>query len=456
MRFKIIVPNLVIFFITGLFLSLFLLNLFNSESYTGSLPDIFLWLVIPVLLTALSLSAFRLSADGRLALANAFFAFVAAVYGAEWYLTVTLNGADADKKSKFETIQDLRAEGIDAYPALRALSLMGDNGKGEVVSDLKNGDARLLTLGSIPEKTVVACNESGRWLIYKSDKYGFNNPPEAWDDRPLRIGMIGDSFTHGSCVAPDKNMAAVLSEKFGRVVNLGISGNGPLLELASLKEYLAPLAPKTVLWFFYEGNDITENMPFERKSTLLKSYVDDDGFSQGLMARNSEIKDYLKHYLDEHMMKVIRQMNEFDPYETFLDLLRVTNLRGRLGLGIVSIGAFEGGKDEDYRMFRAVLSKAKTLVESWGGQFYFVYLPESDRYFSNFSRNRIREQIHRRTLKTVFSLGIETIDISRTFAAAPDARRFFYYPGSHYNEEGYKVAAQAVGQALEKVLTTEK
>ncbi|OHC78504.1 MAG: hypothetical protein A3G18_13025 [Rhodospirillales bacterium RIFCSPLOWO2_12_FULL_58_28] len=445
MRFKIIVPNLVIFFITGLFISLFLLNLFNYEFYTDSLFDIFICLVVPVLLAALSLFAFRLSEDGRLALANAFFAFVVAVYGAELFLTVTLKKSETIKGSKLGIIHDLRGEGIDAYPAMRALSLLAEDKNGEVVSDLKDGDAQLLPLGGLPDKTTVACNESGQWMIYKSDKYGFNNPPEAWDDRPLKIGMVGDSFTHGNCVKQYKNMAAVLSEKFGRVVNTGISGNGPLLELAALREYLAPLTPETVIWSFYEGNDITENMPFERKSRLLRSYVDDDSFSQGLMARNDEIADHLKQYLDKQMAEVIYRMNEIEPYK---DFLQINSLRGRLGLGVVSIGVFEGGKDEDYKMLRAVLLKAKTLVESWGGRFYFVYLPESDRYFGGFSRNRIREKIHSRTLETVSELGIEAIDITKTFAAAPDARRFFYYPGSHYNDEGYKTAAHAIGEAL--------
>ncbi|HEC14483.1 MAG TPA: SGNH/GDSL hydrolase family protein [Rhodospirillales bacterium] len=449
MRLKTIIPNLVIVFIAGVFVSFLLLNISNKKYYTDSGVDIFIHFILPVLLVLLALSALRLSQDSRLVIANVFFAFVMAVYGAEWYLTATLEssktGADGgvgDTRSKIQVIEDLRAKGVNAYPAMRALSLLVDGDDGQVTSDLQSGGAPLLPLGGIAEKTVVSCNESGRWMIYRTDRHGFNNPPQAWDSSPLQIGMIGDSFTHGNCVPPEKNMAAVLRKRFGGVVNLGISGNGPLIELGALKEYLVPLKPQTVLWFFFEGNDITENTPYERRSPLLMSYLLNDGFSQNLMARAGEISNLYKGYLDKYMVKAINRT--VTPYVKFMDFLQIYNLRRRLGLNIVSLGVFEGATEEDYKLFAAVLKKAKTLVESWGGRFYFVYLPESDRYFGVTPNNRIRERIHSRMMEMVSGLEIERIDVSEVFAAAPDARTYFFFPGSHYNERGYEAAANAV------------
>ena len=36
-------------------------------------------------------------------------------------------------------------------------------------------------------------------------------------------------------------------------LNLGMVNNGPLAALATLKEYVPPLKPAIVLWFYFEG-----------------------------------------------------------------------------------------------------------------------------------------------------------------------------------------------------------
>ena len=156
MRLKIIIPNLVIIFIAGVFLAFLFLNISNLKYYTDSNGDIFLRFVLPVLLAMLTLWGLRLSEDNRLVVANVFFAFVIAVYGAEGYLTVALekgkvsaDGGEGDHRSKIQVIQDLRGEGVDAYPAMRALSLLVNGSNGDVVSDLKSGEQQLLPLGSL-------------------------------------------------------------------------------------------------------------------------------------------------------------------------------------------------------------------------------------------------------------------------------------------------------------------
>ena len=42
-------------------------------------------------------------------------------------------------------------------------------------------------------------NESGYYSIYKSDRYGFNNPDYVWDKNEIDLVIIGDSFAHGAC-----------------------------------------------------------------------------------------------------------------------------------------------------------------------------------------------------------------------------------------------------------------
>ena len=60
-----------------------------------------------------------------------------------------------------------------------------------------------------------------------------------------------------------------------------------MFELATLEEYLQPLHPKIVLWFYYEGNDLID-LQKERKNKLLMRYLNGN-FSQNLIALQSEI-----------------------------------------------------------------------------------------------------------------------------------------------------------------------
>ena len=68
--------------------------------------------------------------------------------------------------------------------------------------------------------------------------------------------LIGDSFTHGSCVNRPNDISSVLRNLSNKsVLNLGMSGNEPLIEYATLREYLNTNIKK-VLWIYYEGNDL--------------------------------------------------------------------------------------------------------------------------------------------------------------------------------------------------------
>ena len=81
------------------------------------------------------------------------------------------------------------------------------------------------------------CNESGEWIIYKSDRYGFNNNDVIWDDNKFNNFILGDSFAYGACVKQDEFISGQLTKKGFKSANLAYSGNGPLYMLGSLKEY---------------------------------------------------------------------------------------------------------------------------------------------------------------------------------------------------------------------------
>ena len=96
----------------------------------------------------------------------------------------------------------------------------------------------IFPLSGISNSVTINCNENGYYSIYQSDRYGFNNPDSEWDSIENEYLIIGDSFAHGACVNRPNDIASNLRNLSDKsVLNLGFTGNGPLIEYATLREY---------------------------------------------------------------------------------------------------------------------------------------------------------------------------------------------------------------------------
>src|SRR5690606_15968960 len=90
------------------------------------------------------------------------------------------------------------------------------------------------------------------------------------DLESAEIVVIGDSYMEGYFTPAEQLITTRLSERQGKsVANLGHSGYGPQQELTVLRRYGFPLAPKTVIWAFFEGNDVSDAESYEER--VLKS-----------------------------------------------------------------------------------------------------------------------------------------------------------------------------------------
>ena len=54
-------------------------------------------------------------------------------------------------------------------------------------------------LSSISNVQTINCNENGYFSKYVSDRYGFNNPDEVWENKKTDYLIIGDSFARSVC-----------------------------------------------------------------------------------------------------------------------------------------------------------------------------------------------------------------------------------------------------------------
>jgi hypothetical protein len=447
---------------------LLLFYAFYDYGWTGTKQfatpaGIIAYYIVPATVAVLFCGFFRFSRDYKINLAVLSLSTALSIYGAELFLALSKSneteataklarqfGVDFDTREPLAVVHDFRQRGVEAVPYVIPRGLLIDGTDASIRSVIRINETEVLPLAGISNKVTIMCNENGAYTIYDSDEHGFHNPAGIWRRDHIDIAAIGDSFTHGACVPSDRNFVSLIRQHFPATLNLGIGGNGPLLELASLKEYLPHVKPQLVLWFYFERNDLSE-LKREAKSSLLMSYMKGD-FKQGLVGRQSEIDKVLREYVQEQELIEIKRREAARQRNTLLDpraigaIIKLSALREKIGL-------VYGRDDQDVDssvgvveldMFRSILVEAKAAVEAWNGQLYFVYLPQWARY----SRPQLVSKNRDAVLRLVKDLDIPAIDIHPAFQVADPLSLFPFRQFGHYNEKGHRLVAETVLQSL--------
>ena len=148
-------------------------------------------------------------------------------------------------------------------------------------------EQKILPLSGYENSTIILClDEKNKPVIYLSDKYGFNNSINKKND----FLLIGDSYVQGMCVHNKDNLNSQF-KKFSLTTNsLGVGGNGPLIELATFKEYKDYYNYNSVILFITPNNDYYD-LSREIKNNILLNYLNQETFTQNLNNdKNKEIK----------------------------------------------------------------------------------------------------------------------------------------------------------------------
>jgi PAS domain S-box-containing protein len=361
-------------------------------------------------------------------------------------------GVEFDTREGFEVIADLRDRGIDVVPYVSPGNhLLKQQPDGTLESAIKVDGNDLIPLSGIANKITLLCNENGSYVTYESDEQGFNNPHGLWRSGRIDIAALGDSFTHGFCVPPEKNFVALIRQRHPETINLGMAGNGPLLMLAALSEYLPQYRPKTVLWFYYEQNDLTD-LQTEKKSPLLLRYLEDN-YNQGLATRQNSIDQLLMAEIERQRdlrkeMRLEREEKDRKIVQEFARFARLSAVRTRLG----ATGA-DPKPSHDLELFLNILAAASSRVSAWGGKLYFVYLPTWGRY-ANILDPASEERT--RVLSSVRALGVSIIDLHPVFAVQSDPLALFpFRQYGHYNEKGHELVAEKVLNSISETLSVD-
>ena len=187
---------------------------------------------------------------------------------------------------------------------------------------------KVIPLGGLSKSKTLHCNENGYFSIFESDRYGFNNPDNEWDNEEIEFFLVGDSFTMGECVNRPYDFGSVLRKLSKKsVLNLGYSSNGPMLQFAALKEYLDENV-NNILWFYYEDNDL-QDLNDTMNSKILNSYLDNKEFSQSLRSKQKEIDIIVDNTVKEHL-KYFQSREEKKKKNQILRFIRLDKTKDKL------------------------------------------------------------------------------------------------------------------------------
>ena len=306
-------------------------------------------------------------------------------------------------------------------------------------------------LSGLSNSKTILCNESGYYATFISDRYGFNNNDEKWNNFKLQKDwvLIGDSAAIGECVFSKDNIASKIENYNDQlnVINLGNSGLGPLMKLAILKEYAEIIKPKKIIWIYIEDNDLID-IESEKNVNFLKNYLD---------INHSEKLFLIQKEIDEKITNIVKPEIDDEKYKKNIDyslitekfelkkFLKFKKIRGRFDKST----KYDLSNDLRYINNKEILietwKSAVKLADTWSGQIYFVYFPEYLIFPNIYHPRRIE------ILKQAEKIFYDVIDIKEEFLDKEKTNLLKFYPyglKNHFNELGYAKISEIIYNKL--------
>lgn len=132
-------------------------------------------------------------------------------------------------------------------------------------------------------------------VVYEINGFGYRGSFNgAFDQTPLKVAMVGDSFTFGFGVSKGQTFPALLNEEDHlRVFNFGVPGYSTDQEYLLILQHVLVFHPSHVWMVVYLGNDIIDNTrPFPLQTNQSKPYFELK--DRKLVLRNVPVPKVLK------------------------------------------------------------------------------------------------------------------------------------------------------------------
>ena len=297
----------------------------------------------------------------------------------------------------------------------------------------------LYSFAGISKKETIYCNEHGYFTKFKSDRYGFNNEDINWDYENIDYVMVGDSFLLGSCVEKEDTITGNLVKISGssKVLNLGYSGNGPLIEYATLREFLPLVSAKYVIWIYYEGNDFFE-LKKRLNNKFLTQYINNYDFKQNIAEK--------QNIIDKHLEKRVFNFAKQKPNENIN--MNILTIKQFLKLYKLRTFFFEPlFTKSNYKEFEKIISDTKKFVYQNNANLIFVYIPTYEYLVSpKISRHK---KNYKKVLEIIGSHKIKFVDMYPKFKSINNPLKLYpFKDDGHLDGFGYKIVADSIIKAV--------
>ena len=294
--------------------------------------------------------------------------------------------------------------------------------------------------------------KKGKWVIYKTDQYGLNNNYKDYNNSDIFI--LGDSYTEGHCSSPENNIAGQLESISNlKIINLGLAGSGPLMMLASAREYALKFNPKILIWYHFH-NDIINLQRYEKNNKTLMKYLKDKKFDQNLVERQNEINEVATKYIFQNIKKNKIFNNDFS-FMTFLKLWYSRSLIKKFGLNTHGLSSKINTPDEiDFRYYEQILVQIKDLTQRNNIEFYFVFLPDITGVFPNkykhYEHIDSRNDVMRIAKNHFNNNALDLTDMLIKNFKNPKNLFVGGILGNHYTDKGYSFVAMKTFDLINK------
>lgn len=302
-------------------------------------------------------------------------------------------------------------------------------------------DIKIKPLSGIASVNTIYCNESGYFSKYFSDQFGFNNPEDAWY-KENDIILIGDSFVHGACVDEGKDISSFLRKNYNlNVLNLGMGGTGPLVQLAILKEYAYDLKAKKIILVFTESNDFSD-LEEEKKINYFSNYLSSNELNFNKLFQEDINKYLIDYYNDEFNELRMKYKKESEIFKIF-KFYYFRNFLERYLFYHFYDHTVENQLDYlDEEIFLKLLKKYKDFSNSYNNELFILYLPEYNRYVTD--NNSYYDQLESKVYELATKADIEFISLVDYLDTKKDILSFFPKNGGHYNYKGYELISSFI------------
>ena len=328
----------------------------------------------------------------------------------------------------------------DGYSPIMLPYLFSDNA--EIYESITK-KKEIVPVSAQPNRDVYYCNEGYGLIKFKTDKLGFRNNNDVWENyykNENNIIFIGDSFTAGACVEAKYNIPSYFLKDYNPI-NLAWDGNNPSNYASLGKIFIPVIKPKYVVTIFY-GNDNTYNSP--------------DGFAFWKNLENINIhKNYFRQTgknieISDEIIKTINELENFYVPPT----PGVRNNIVQRGIRYLALPTITRTIKIYYlKLFFQIPFTTQLAIDEVSHQCakfncipIFSFIPNSDYWEPNPLKNHyklsIKEYVESKNFKFIdFTNSLNKIDDNKAYAPK----------GTHLSPIGYKVVANDIKQALKEL-----